>query len=103
MRMSRVPTLAFGMALAEPLEEVVEGVVLGQVRQARDLHVVVGYLGFALNVDADYRRTHFLHEVGKAQRHRPHGGLSRLWGLRGLRRLRGREAHVLAEREPPGA
>ena len=97
------PVALAGLALAELLEEVVEGVVLGQIGQSRDLRVVVGDLRVALDVDADHRGAHPLHEIGKAQRRRPHRCLDGLRRRRGLRRLGGSKAHVLAEREPQSA
>jgi hypothetical protein len=51
VRTCRVAALA-GLALAELLEEIVERVVLGQVGQPRNLQVVLGDLGVALDVDA---------------------------------------------------
>ena len=85
------------LALTEMLEEVVERAVLRNVRQARNLQVVLRDLGVALNVDADNGRAHFLHKVGEAQRRDAIGGLD------GLRRLGDSEAHVMAEREPQRA
>ena len=88
VRTCRVAALA-GLALAELLEEIVERVVLRQVGQPRNLQVVLGDLGVALDVDADDRRAHLLHEVGKAQRCGSIRSLHRLRrrNLGGLRRL----------------
>src|SRR5262249_33199802 len=94
-----------GLALAELLEEVVERVVLRQIGEPRNLQVVLGDLGVALDVDANDRRAHLLHEIGKAQGCGSIGSLHRLRrrSLGGLRRVGWGEAAVWAEREPQGA
>ena len=85
-----------GHAFAELLEEIVERVVLGQVGKARDLLVVLGDLGIALDVDADHGGAHLLHEIGEGDRRRAKG---RLNGL-GLGGLGDGERNAVAERQP---
>src|SRR5262249_23403662 len=98
----RVAVLA-RLSLAELLEEIVEGIVLRQIWQSRNLQIILSDLGVALHVDADHGRAHLLHEVGEAQGHSPKGCLNDRCALGSLCRLCGCKAHVLAKREPQGA
>src|SRR6476620_571730 len=74
MRVWRPVALA-GLALAELLEEIIEGAVLRQVWQSGDIELVLSDLRVALNADADDRWSHLLRDVGEAQGCRPKRGL----------------------------
>ena len=83
-------------AFAELLEEVVERVVLRKVGHARNLHVVVGDLDVALDVDAHHGRAHLGDKVGEAQRR---AAIRRFDGRLGSG-LGGGKGHAIAERQP---
>src|SRR5215470_12904229 len=92
--------LILAIPLFEFLEELVEWIVLRQVRQTWNLHIVRIDFVFTLDLDADHRWGHLLHQISKAQRRCPKGCLE---GLFRLRRFSRSKARVLSQCEQEGA
>src|SRR6516225_2883259 len=103
MRFRRV-LLTVGLILAVPLfeflEELVEWIVLWQVWQTWNLQIVLIDFGCTLDLDADHRRGHLLHQISKAQRRCSKQCLESLCRLGRFSRSK---ARVLPQREQEGA